>query len=391
MNPDYNKIFTQSSCLTHNEMIEYVSGNLSADDKRRIEIHISDCDMCNDELEGLSNMKNVNDLALIVTSVNSEIDSIIERDKFKIAAAGSKKFNLKKIFSVAASVAILITIGFIINDFAGKNSDNLAQAEAPEESFIEEEIFDELKTVELEKSINENTERVNLSEESIKVTEDRSIFTEQIALSDIVETETDKDESTQFDEAEEIIIDDVEADKITPTIEDNTNRKNKLSSVDSGISDVTDDESTEEASKNVFGYTSRNVSMKKSEVSPSAGINYVSMRNSGLLSYNIKSYKEAAIEFDKYLKYKPEDYEIIYKSGMSYYFQKKYTSAISRYNKIIKGDINKYIEDAQWYKSIALINIGKEKEALTLLNQIVFKNGKYQKRALDAINQLENK
>ena len=59
MKPELNKIFVKSSCLSLEEMKEYIKGNLSVKDKRRIEMHIADCEMCNDELEGLSNLKNI--------------------------------------------------------------------------------------------------------------------------------------------------------------------------------------------------------------------------------------------------------------------------------------------------------------------------------------------
>lgn len=430
MNPDYNKIFIQSSCLTNSEMIEYLSGKLSEKDKRRIEIHIADCEMCNDELEGLSNMKNINDLPLIISSINNEIDLKIQEIFFNAATVSSKKFNLKRILSVAASVALLITIGFVINNLANETSDNLAQSEISINETFEKEaeiIFEEEKTVdevivaedkkadpkvfkeeaeimfEEEKTDDEiivaeekKTDQKVLNE---KVNENRNVSdfeSEPIISTGSVENKVVDNDNVLIN-FETTLNDDESVDKVTEinmvdvseTVskernkKESKNLKDKLASVS--------DETEEDLNKTFFGLTRRNVPMARSENSPSESHNYTSIRNSGLLSYNIKSYKEATADFDNYLNYKPEDYEIVYKSGMSYYYQKKYTSSINRFNKIITGDINKYVEDAKWYKSIALINQGKEKEALKLLNQIVISNGKYQKRALDAINQLENK
>ena len=79
MKSDINKIFSKSSCLTNNEMLEYLSRKLSDIDNRRIEFHIADCEMCNDELEGLSNMKNPDSLSTIIHSVNSDIDTYLKQ------------------------------------------------------------------------------------------------------------------------------------------------------------------------------------------------------------------------------------------------------------------------------------------------------------------------
>ncbi|MCF6365812.1 MAG: hypothetical protein L3J35_06365 [Bacteroidales bacterium] len=380
-------------------MIEYVSGSLFIEDNRKVEIHLADCEVCNDEIEGLSNMKNIEKLTLIISSLNDKIDTRINQEKFKIPANSSNKFNVKRIFSIAASVALLITIGYVINNFADKSSDNLAQSELINEALpgeaeltTESEAIDELKETESSISEDVNTVSAEKNEETVDITASEDTYIEQTNLAITDKGGIVEDAETEYVYTEETVGENINTETDEVVIASYTDRKRKEQPNDTDEkADIEEDRSKKESAKSMFGFTKRGITSGSNETKPAAGINYLSMRNSGLLSYDVKSYEEAIEEFNKYLTYKPEDYEIVYKSGMSYYYLKKYNTAVTRFNKIINGDINKYVEDAQWYKSIILINQGKENEALSLLNQIVFKNGKYQKRALEAINQIENK
>ncbi len=376
MSPDYKNIFTQSSCLTNSEMIDYLSGNLSADKIRKVEFHLSDCEMCNDELEGLSNLKDTKQLPIIVNSLNNKIDSYFKEKIIipPITKTETKTFNIKRVLSIAASIALLVTVGYFINDFANKTSSDLAQAEMSVEDNIEEEM---LAVPEHEESLKkaENISEINEEEKNNTITLNNNtniVQTANESVDNIIITE-DLDEEDVSEITDDIIEVEEETVLVSPS---------EAPAIISADKTVTEDEGIS------FGGTRR--SIMKSKTEKKSSVDYSNLKRSGLLSYDIKSYKEAIADFDKYLPSNPKDFEIIYKSGMSYFYMDKYSTAISRFNKIISNKNIKYFEDAQWYKATALLNQGKKNDALTILKQIESANGKYSKKAKDVIAIMNN-
>lgn len=384
MNPDYKNIFAKSTCLTNSEMTNYLSGNLSAEKIHKLEKHLADCEMCNDELEGLSIFKNTKKLPLIIKSLNNRIDSYFSEKTIipTIKKSETKNFSIKRILSIAASIALLITVGYFINNFANKTSNNLAQTEIPNENITEEKILVNPKledNIDVKENItetkdDEKSNTTNLTENSNieQVTNENegvnnvanNLDEQEIKLTSSLAT---SNEITEVNEEEDVSVPSVGSPSKLPekTVAENT-KEDKVS----------------------FLGTRRGII--KSKNNKKSSIDYSNLRRSGLLSYDVKTYKDAVIDFDKYLAFKTNDFEIIYKTGMSYFYMDKYKFAISKFNKIISAKNIKYFEDAQWYKATALLNLGKNDDALTLLKQIESAKGKYSKKAKDVILIMNN-
>jgi len=80
MSDKHNKIFTLSECPTHQMLRDYLDEKLSHDVKHQVEKHLLDCCMCSDELEGLSLMKEKDNLDMgLWKSVNKK-DLILPLD-----------------------------------------------------------------------------------------------------------------------------------------------------------------------------------------------------------------------------------------------------------------------------------------------------------------------
>jgi hypothetical protein len=54
MNEEYQDIFTTTACPTQQQLLDYVQGRLSAEQQHEVELHLADCDMCSEAVEGLS-------------------------------------------------------------------------------------------------------------------------------------------------------------------------------------------------------------------------------------------------------------------------------------------------------------------------------------------------
>lgn len=389
MNTDYKNIFTKSSCLTHNEMKEYLSGNLSEKGKHKVEFHIIDCEMCNDELEGFSFLQDNNKLHSIISSLNNSVDQKTKNEHLSIAP---KKNNFRRIFAIAASIALLITVGWVIKNTGFSSSNDLAEvAKTAKETKInrEEEIVThntdkDKKTAEDTDSgtiidISENTKNDEVS----KTEEEKSELNNLTA-----NTETDSDINENEDV--EIIVgvsSEEDVDEVIAEIKPEITGETKIELADAEKENDNSKSRSSDIENPVLSDFNTRGEVKNSKKSE---INISSLKESGILAFKVKSYKEASEDFEKYLINNRKDYEIIYKSGVAYYHQKKYSVALKRFNKVINGDFNKYFEDAEWYKALTLIKLNKKEEALKLLKQIAYGHSDYKKQASDKIKEIEN-
>lgn len=54
MNEEYQDIFTTTTCPTQQQLLDYVQGRLTGEEQHEVELHLADCDMCSEAVEGLS-------------------------------------------------------------------------------------------------------------------------------------------------------------------------------------------------------------------------------------------------------------------------------------------------------------------------------------------------
>ena len=396
MKSDINKIFSKSSCLTNNEMLEYLSGKLSDTGRRRIEMHIADCEMCNDELEGLSNMKNPENLSIIIHSVNSDIDTYLKQfDKSKIKQS-TKTYNIRRIFAVAASVLLIISAGFTVNYFIKSNSTSLADMQKIENLELPEKkaVITKKEVVNDESVIHDivgsMVDEENFGTAAVEQPGENS-FDEIIAGESNENTVTTADD----DISEKILKEEEEeTSENIPMFKSDISKNKKVDSeLNNKLVTSTSEEdgkvAKEEKNNDFTGYTTRHIPNENNRAKKEDASKYKSIRNSALLSYDEKVYNEASGGFEKYLKYKSDDSEIIYKYGVSSFYTKNYNNALKNFDKIISSGNDKYLEDSEWYKTQTLVKLGRNKEAISLLQKIVSRNGKHKNKASDVLKQLD--
>lgn len=105
MNTDIHTIFSAGDCPPHELLLAYFRGELTGEEKNRIEQHLMQCEMCSDELGGLTKMKDVDKLPGIVAEIQSEIKA---RQR-KIIRMNPRIL----ITAAAATVVILIGVVFL--------------------------------------------------------------------------------------------------------------------------------------------------------------------------------------------------------------------------------------------------------------------------------------
>ncbi len=107
MSNNTNKIFSKSECISSDILKEYILKKLSDNEKRRVEEHLIDCQMCRDELEGLENFKSIESAEKTVENINSKI-------QFRYGGLISKPNTISVITGIAAAISIAIISGYII-------------------------------------------------------------------------------------------------------------------------------------------------------------------------------------------------------------------------------------------------------------------------------------
>jgi hypothetical protein len=57
MNEHFNDIFVTTGCPSQQQLLDYVQGKLTAEEQHEVEMHLADCELCSDALEGLAAIK----------------------------------------------------------------------------------------------------------------------------------------------------------------------------------------------------------------------------------------------------------------------------------------------------------------------------------------------
>ncbi|MBU0766014.1 MAG: zf-HC2 domain-containing protein, partial [Bacteroidetes bacterium] len=97
------KIFGTSACIPQDTMQAYLDGMLDGKESNRVERHLVDCEMCRDEMEGMSLIQSDKDRKAFFIALDGDID----------AAAGKKKVrwmysDRRIVLAAAASLAVIV-------------------------------------------------------------------------------------------------------------------------------------------------------------------------------------------------------------------------------------------------------------------------------------------
>lgn len=54
MNDNFADIFSETDCPSQDQLLAYVEGKLSPAERHEVELHLQDCELCSEAVEGLS-------------------------------------------------------------------------------------------------------------------------------------------------------------------------------------------------------------------------------------------------------------------------------------------------------------------------------------------------
>jgi len=84
MNKDLLNILSNSSKdIDNQQLMDYLAGKLSENEKREVEMQLADNEFLNDALEGLENVKDKKNINVFVEQLNRELQKKLLRKKLK--------------------------------------------------------------------------------------------------------------------------------------------------------------------------------------------------------------------------------------------------------------------------------------------------------------------
>ncbi|HSA04992.1 MAG TPA: zf-HC2 domain-containing protein, partial [Tenuifilaceae bacterium] len=158
-----NNIFDESSgCIRQDALLEYLQGKLSGKERNLVEKHLLECEMCSDELEGLSNLSESERIVEIETELNSMVD--------KRTTPRILWLNPKVVYRVAAVAVLTIGVSTLLYYFVLKTTPSTMMSESQMPT-VSTEMSDSITPLEVTSIPKDATERSESHKEESKLVE----------------------------------------------------------------------------------------------------------------------------------------------------------------------------------------------------------------------------
>lgn len=355
MNNNQHMIFERSECPAHQLLQDYLDGKLSGKEKHLIEKHLVDCEMCSDEIEGLSLLKE-----------KEKLDMIIEEIKIKSLKKQSKilPFIFRYRFAAAAAVFVILAAVVIILQLSTDQKQKPLLAEKseviPEVIQQKSEVIPEV--ISPEAGDHEETSK-ELSEEKteVKIPEILTIEPvadagkeavakddiEEIVSSDVIEIdiESDSEEEVSIPKSSgaksgAYETKDLGNDKLTEVVLADGVSKNATSRIE--VAEI--NQIPVEADAPLTTLNTQAVSKKGARRSYEPKPRPI---DKALEKFNSKKYKSAIKLFEEIISSDSNNYEALYYNALCYYELKNYEKAIVFLGEIISNEGNAYYGKAE--------------------------------------------
>lgn len=359
-----------NTCIPAEMLWDYLDGKLSAKQQHRVEVHLLDCPMCTDALEGFKLSGN----RAKVTQLNAGmVKEITYRSNWYLPAA-------------AASVVLVATLGLLWWAMGTQSSDveNIAQQTAapkPQETIsaaTPEERAPGSPEPELNRpasdgivpqySSNSNGYAARSNTFNNQEAEKTTVYLDSTLNSNyafsVADEEVSKDEDRSIKETRT---------DVAPTVSGNS------AGAGSGPAPAPAAPATTKPLPGDRDVVIGRSSKKKQAPSAAEATPKKASLAEGMQYYNASNFTEAIKVFKDVLDDDATNQEARYYLGMSYKGIGEKVKALDELTKV--GSTCLYYDDALWNRSLLLIEAGRKTEAKPLLQKLVDGKGKYADKA----------
>ncbi len=359
MSNNHHKIFENPVCPTHQMLQDYLDGKLSIQDKHLIERHLVDCEMCSDELEGLSLIKDRDKLGEIVDEIKTKP---LER-KSRIISFFSK-YRIVASAAVFLILAALVIILQLLTDkkqkpLVAENTEvveekSLEQPKGRSENIIPEaEIYQETKKGMGEKREEEKTQQLQAvvemedAEKGVVIENDIYEVINDVAIDDdadayvpteitinetkyLIDVASDSEKDSNK-ELEEIVV-------VAEKSQAKSKNKNVVTQVE--FKEIKKSPNQKDAAE-IAMYTQR-IGKKGARRSEDPGTMEKAMDK-----FNAEKYKSAARLFEEIVSNDSTNLKAMYYSALCNYKLENFEVSEQYLNKIVSKQENEYYSEAK--------------------------------------------
>jgi len=365
MKDDNNIANHSDECISTDVLLKYIKGELSGYMKNMVERHVASCEMCSDELEGLSFMEKPDRINEITLDLRRKVDEIIKLPYKEIPYLS---------FSVQIAATILVLVGvsafyfFIIYKQPKLDYVTVARME-----------LDEIAS--LGKSNNDTLLLGNCD----VVKHDKGLLK--------VET---VDEVASLEYMPPVVIDSLENKAARYEILDDND------TVSIGMTKKSDEEqlvvnessirsAPVSASKKVAsgGITYEAKSKFDRRVEESYGLSYSARMQVAMKLYNKKKYELALNAFESISSELSSNDSILLYKSICYYHLTRFDDALLNLSGLANNPQKAQFVEARWYYALSLIGAQRCDEAAVILEQIIKEDSTYKREAKKELNKLK--
>ncbi len=385
MSDELKNIFNTGECLTQNEMLDYLAGRLHGERLRKAELHIADCELCADAVEGLS--------LLTETEQHSSIEKLENRIKERVKEQSVLYVLFKRAVAIAAVLLLVIGGAFYLNELINKKQTQVAENSSEKKS-------------ELEKSV----ESIHLKNDSIY--DKQTIqFTPPVGNGKPIEDVKAPDEQPHGGfvfknvprEENQSVSNDNSFDDSPAPVENKVTDEESVTAMDGDKFDLNNEKDV--STKSITSPTTVTVTTEQlnstpnysysgssTQMSPSMNLDEVQIisgkKNKTGKDKNANGESQKQDQPDQFTDSVSIDIPSdLFNQAMQYKSSGEKEKAIEKLDELIKLN-NNFKPQAMWEKALLLIDLNKNDKAKTVLTDLSKIESAYKQQAIDKLKEL---
>lgn len=336
-------------------------------ERNLVEKHLLECEMCSDELEGLTNLSEPERIAEIEAELNSKVDQRTSPRIFWL--------NPKVVYRVAAVAVLTIGVSTLIYYFVQKTTPSTMMSESQMSSKTDEmsDSTTPLEVMSIPKDATEQSEYKKKESKQVERPVAPTIVANKIQIADEVFTADSENEVSDMDEMDEV----VKTDSVAFTA--------NYAAMAGQRADALRAANTE-ARKEELAVAAEGAKMSKKAVVGYAQPQ-ISLENA-LENYNNKNYQKALKEFNTLYSRNLVNDTVVYYRAMCYYNLKSFADAVGEFQKLNQKTDSEFFFESQWYYALSLIEVGRKSDAKVVFETILQSDSPYREQANMAIEKI---
>lgn len=370
MRNNINKIFKKRTCLSAAELEGYARNTLRPRERNQVERHLLDCELCSEALEGfLESGKEINLIKMK--------SMLAHRFVSKSQDSGLQKTKSSGWIWAAAAVICIALVSGAIWKFNRKQTDDLASVT------VKDSIYEPVQSLTLSrKERAESTGTSKVAEEKAITRQEKSTEIHNLTapVEQPVVFESGKAEAANLQEATTALV-----------ATDEVKSEEKQTAMQPPAREMYGNAYKQQVSDNNAAAMNQSAIKKKSVMAASGS----SPEKDLTVSWNeiIKlgeagQYQKALLALDQ-LTHEKDEVKTAYYKGYYLYKSERYNEALLQFEKVRKDKTHVNYNDAQFYRALSLLSIGKNKEGKEILNRIVNEKLPHHEHAAETLRLLD--